>query len=486
MSRQKISSIIQWFFGIIFILAGLGSFGNSVPYAISILLFGISLLPVVWKLLRKKKYLNKWIRVVVSIALFMLCMITVPSSNDRQEAESTEPIIETAVSVGTTPEVVYEEIVSTQTPTPTIIETPTPTVTEVPTPEPTPITYDMTVHFLDVGQGLSVFVQSGSENLIYDGGDKDDSSFVVAYLKEQGVTTIDYLISSHYDSDHVSGLIGCLNAFDVKNVICSDYVHDSKTYQSFIKMVDSKGLTMQHPSVGEEFTFGTGKFIILAPETIDEKESNDNSVVIKLVNGDNSFIFTGDAESSSESDMCQSGINLDCDVLVPSHHGSATGTSWEFLQETVPEFAVISCGKDNQYGHPHKDTMDKLESMDIQIYRTDIQGTITVSSDGTNLDWSQEPCNDYTPGEKEDNGTEPQTSVSTPEPTVEPTATPTPSPEPTIEVQEPEQGEMVWLSETGSKYHNKPNCGRMNPDKAWQVSRSKAESMGYDACKKCY
>ena len=126
MSRQKISSIIQWFFGIIFILAGLGSFGNSVPYAISILLFGISLLPVVWKLLRKKKYLNKWIQVVVSVALFVVCMITVPSSNDRQEAESTEPIIETAVSVTTTPEVVYEEIVSTQTPTPTVTETPTP------------------------------------------------------------------------------------------------------------------------------------------------------------------------------------------------------------------------------------------------------------------------------------------------------------------------------------------------------------------------
>lgn len=401
MSKQKISSIIQWFFGIIFMIAGLGSFGKSVPYAIATLLFGISLLPVIWNQMRKRElFLNKWLRVVISVALFIICMITVPSSNDGQYVEPIEASTETTVP--SVPEEISDETQITDIQS---TEIPTPIVTEESTPEPTPITYDMTVHFLDVGQGLSVFVQSDGENLIYDGGDSNYSSFVVAYLKNQGVTTIDYLISSHYDSDHVSGLIGCLNAFEVKNVICSDYVHDSKTYQSFINMIDSKGLIMQHPSVGDEFTFGTGKFIILAPETIDENDSNDNSVVIKLVNGDNSFIFTGDAESSSESAICQSGINLDCDVLVPSHHGSATATSWEFLEETVPEFAIISCGKDNQYGHPHKDTMDKLESMDIQIYRTDIQGTITVTSDGTNLGWSQEPCNDYTPGDREDSGT---------------------------------------------------------------------------------
>ena len=286
--------------------------------------------------------MNKWLRVVISVALFIICMITVPSSNDAQYVEPIEASTETTVS--TVPEEISDE---TQVTDIQSTETPIPIVTEESTPEPTPITYDMTVHFLDVGQGLSVFVQSDGENLIYDGGDSDYSSVVVAYLKNQGVTTIDYLISSHYDSDHVSGLIGCLNAFEVKNVICSDYVHDSKTYQSFINMVDSKGLTMQHPSVGDEFAFGTGKFIILAPETIDENDSNDNSVAIKLVNGDNSFIFTGDADSSSESAICQSEINLDCDVLVPSHHGSATATSWEFLQETVPEFAIISCGKDN-------------------------------------------------------------------------------------------------------------------------------------------
>ena len=117
---------------------------------------------------------------------------------------------------------------------------------------------------------------------------------------------------------------------------------------------------MQHPAVGTEFSFGTGSFQILAPATIDPDDSNKNSVAIKLTNGDNSFIFTGDAESTSEAAMCASGIDLSCDVLVPGHHGSATATSWDFLQATVPEYAVISCGNDNQYGHPAKDVMDKL------------------------------------------------------------------------------------------------------------------------------
>ena len=257
---------------------------------------------------------------------------------------------------------------------------------------------EMTVHFLDVGQGLSILVQSEGENLIYDGGDRDASSFVVSYLKDQGVTTIDYLISSHYDSDHVAGLIGCLNAFQVENVICSDYEHGSKTYQSFVDAVNDREITMQHPTVGEEFAFGSGEFIILAPQTIDKNDSNSNSVAIKLINGNNSFIFTGDAESKSEAAMCHSGLELSCDVLVPGHHGSATATSWDFLQETVPEYAVISCGRDNQYGHPHEETMEKLEVMDIQVFRTDIQGTVTVTSDGTHLKWSQEPCNDSTDG----------------------------------------------------------------------------------------
>lgn len=257
---------------------------------------------------------------------------------------------------------------------------------------------EMAVHFLDVGQGLAVFVQCDGKNLIYDGGDRGTSSEVVAYLKNMGVERIDYLISSHYDADHVSGLIGCLNAFEVANVICADYVHDSKTYESFISTVNEKGLEMQYPAVGTEFAFGSGTFTVLAPEEFEEGESNENSVVIRLVHGENSFLLTGDAEHKSEEAMCASGLELESTVLVPGHHGSATATTWDFLMQVVPEYAVISCGEGNSYGHPHEETMEKLESMEVQVYRTDKQGYISVVSDGKTLDWSQEPCNDYTDG----------------------------------------------------------------------------------------
>ena len=137
----------------------------------------------------------------------------------------------------------------------------------------------MTVHFLDVGQGLSILVQSEGQNLLYDGGPRSASSYVVSYLQEQNVSEIDYLISSHYDEDHVSGLIGCLNAFQVDNVIGADYIHDSSLYGSFMDAVAAHGLEVQHPAVGAEYTFGSGEFTILSPKEI-SKESNANSVAI--------------------------------------------------------------------------------------------------------------------------------------------------------------------------------------------------------------
>lgn len=222
----------------------------------------------------------------------------------------------------------------------------------------------MTVHFLDVGQGLSILVQSEGQNLLYDGGPRSASSYVVSYLQEQNVSEIDYLISSHYDEDHVSGLIGCLNAFQVDNVIGADYIHDSSLYGSFMDAVAAHGLEVQHPAVGAEYTFGSGEFTILSPKEI-SKESNANSVAIKLTNGENSFVFTGDADFNCEADMVNSGLDLSCDVLSVGHHGSATSTSWDFLQAAVPEFAVISCGAGNMYGHPHADTMEKLSDMGI-------------------------------------------------------------------------------------------------------------------------
>lgn len=257
---------------------------------------------------------------------------------------------------------------------------------------------EMEVHFLDVDQGLCILVKLGDEVLIYDGGERDTSSQVVAYVKDLGITEIDYMISSHYDSDHVSGLIGCLNAFDVKNVIGSNYEHNSKLYGSFIDAVKAEGLEMQYPEVGTEYSFGEAVITILSPEEI-SKDSNANSVAIKLTYGESDFIFTGDADYGSERDMVASGIDIDCEVLSVGHHGSASSSSSIFLENTTPEYVVISCGKGNSYGHPHEEVMELLESMEIDVFRNDVQGTVVATTDGKSITWSQEPCNDYSDGD---------------------------------------------------------------------------------------
>lgn len=514
MKRKKTFYILRYIFAVVLIIGGLGNLSSSVPFGLCVTLAGVSLFPFIWNLIRKKAAIARWVPLLVPLLFFIAATPFTPESAAQSRTIAiTDEASDTPEAVVTdTPEITPAEV-PTDTPTPetTPEETATPTPTETPTPEPTKEAGEMKVHFLDVGQGLSILVQSDGQTMIYDGGDKSTSSFVVSYLQKQNVTTIDYLISSHYDSDHMAGLIGCLNAFDVKNVISSDYEHDSKLYQSFIQTVADKGLTMQHPAVGTEFSFGSGSFQILAPATIDPNDSNKNSVAIKLTNGDNSFIFTGDAENTSEKAMCESGIDLSCDVLVPGHHGSATATSWDFLQATVPEYAVISCGKDNQYGHPDKDVMDKLESMDIHVYRTDKQGTIVAVSDGTTITWNQEPCNDYSPGDKEDKGTQAQTSKSKGSSSsgskatanensssgnkevsaasagassqVEATPQVTAAPQDTSSIS---NEEMVWITATGSKYHNKNNCGTTDPSKASEISRAEAESRGYEPCKKCF
>ena len=254
------------------------------------------------------------------------------------------------------------------------------------------------VHFLDVGQGLSIVAQLGDEVLIYDGGDRETSSFVVSYVEDLGITEIDYMISSHYDADHVAGLIGCLNAFDVKNVIGSDYEHTSKLYTSFIDAVKEEGLKMQYPEVGTTYAFGDAVITILAPKEIG-KDSNANSVAIKLSYGESDFIFTGDADYGSEREMVASGIDLDCEVLSLSHHGSSTGNSSLFLEKTTPEVAVISCAKGNNYGHPHVEVVELLEVMEIDVFRSDVQGTVIAATDGKHITWSEEACNDYSDGD---------------------------------------------------------------------------------------
>lgn len=245
---------------------------------------------------------------------------------------------------------------------------------------------DFEVHYLDVGEGLSVLIESGDAVLLYDGGDRSASSFVVSYLKNQGITHLDYVIASHYDSDHLNGVIGTLHAFTVDTVLGPDYEHDSKTYDSFLQAVSDAGLAVTHPAAGAVYPLGDADFTVLAPQEISQ-ESNNNSIAIRIVNGDNSFLLTGDAQTESEEAMCSLALPLKTDVICPGHHGSYNATSELFLDYTQPEYAVISCGADNEYGHPHQETLQRLADHGVTVFRTDELGTIIAHSDGKNITW---------------------------------------------------------------------------------------------------
>ena len=394
-----------------------------------------------------------------------------------------------------TSEVTEQEVTVTTMPTAETIaeltETPTAELTQIPTETPTP---EMTVHFIDVGQGLSILVRSHEKSMIYDGGGRDRSSRVVSYLERQFITDIDYLVSSHYDEDHLAGLIGCLNAFNVHNVIGAEYEHDSNIYQSFIGKVEEKGLEVQHPTVGDAFEFGSVKMTILSTAT-EETNSNSSSIVVKLENGENSVILTGDADSKAENVIVNSGLNLKTDIISVAHHGSASSTSNDFLEKTLPEWAVISVGKDNQYGHPDKDTMDKLKVMGIEVYRNDVQGNIVATSNGVEWRWDKEACNDYSQGSTEDAGTQPQenegVTAQENEDVSEETSSSTSSDggffAPSTEEEAVESSEVgtVWKSATGKKYHSVPDCGSMNPNNATKLTVEQAESIGLGSCSKC-
>lgn len=254
---------------------------------------------------------------------------------------------------------------------------------------------NMSVYYLDVGQGSCALVESDGHFMLIDGGDRSHSSFVVSSLKGLGVSSLDYVLVSHYHADHLSGIIGALNAFNCRTVICPDYETDTKLFESFTSVLQKKNIPAVHPAIGDSFSLGNAVFTVISPVSYSYSNENNNSIGIRLVNGNDSFLFTGDAEYESEEDFCQENNELSCDAYAAGHHGSASSSTWLLLEKALPEYVVISCGKENPYGHPHEETMEKLEAIGAKVFRTDEQGTITAISSGDGIAWKPEPFYDY-------------------------------------------------------------------------------------------
>ena len=314
------------------------------------------------------------------------------------------------------------------------------------------------IHFIDVGQGDCSLILCDGKAMLIDGGESSESSKVYAYLKAHGIDHLDYIVATHAHSDHIGGLSGALNYASVGTAFCSVTEYDSKTFTSMVKYLNNQGLKITVPSAGDTFNLGSATVQILGPQRAYD-DPNDMSIVLKVTYGETSFLFTGDAERTAEADILDAGYDLSATVLKVGHHGSDTSTSYPFLREVMPEYAVIQVGKDNSYGHPTEDTLSRLRDADVKVYRNDLQGTIICTSDGKSVTFS----------------TEKNESVQT-----NPTVTTIPDAD--------ERGDIgEYIGNKNSKKFHLPTCKNLPAEKnrVYLSSRQEAIDGGFDPCGNC-
>lgn len=241
------------------------------------------------------------------------------------------------------------------------------------------------VHFIDVGQGNATLLEIHNHYALIDGGDADSVMLVTEYLEHQGVKKLDYVIATHYDTDHLYGIVNIMYRFDVGEVIAPDYYVNTKIYRSFQNVLKAIGKKSRQPEVGETLDLQGVTLTCVSPCKDVYKNENDYSIGFKIDYEKNSFLLCGDATRYSEKDMLNNGIDLDSDVYLVSHHGSSTSSTKAFLDAVTPSISVISVGKDNDFNHPTKKVLNRLKAAESKIYRTDKLGSIIISSDGENL-----------------------------------------------------------------------------------------------------
>ena len=311
------------------------------------------------------------------------------------------------------------------------------------------------MHFIDVGQALSVLVECDGQFMLYDGGNVDDGSLVVSYLQDQGVEELQYVFCSHAHEDHVGGLAAALAYFPANHVYSPVTEANTKCFKDFVKYTQQQGLQVEVPAVGTVWQLGSATVQLLGPIK-QYDDTNDTSLVLRIDYGSTSFLLTGDMESDAERDLVESGANLKADVLQVGHHGSSTSSSYIFMNAVLPEMGVISCGVNNKYGHPHKETLSILRDAGVDTYRTDLLGTITIGSDGTNYTVSSE----HYATDAELNPTDPAASSTV---------------------------QQAYIGNVNSKKFHLPTCPNLPAEKNQILFSSYDEAInaGYEPCSTC-
>lgn len=243
------------------------------------------------------------------------------------------------------------------------------------------------VSYIDVGQGDSILLECNDEAMLIDAGENDKGDVVLDYLNVRNIDRLKYAVGTHPHSDHIGGMDTVMQEVPADSFIYPSCDYETKTWNDVLDVAACNKSKLIKASLGNSYSLGDATFTIYAPQTDSiYSDCNNYSVVIRLTYGDTSFLFTGDAEAVSEKEMIKMGYCLKSDVLKVGHHGSRYSSCEQFLDAVDPKYAVISCGKDNEYGHPHSEVIKKLNDRNIAVFRTDQKGTVVLTSDGENID----------------------------------------------------------------------------------------------------
>lgn len=262
-----------------------------------------------------------------------------------------------------------------------------------------PVQGELQIHYLDVGQADCTLVVCDGYTMLIDTGLDDQGTKIQYYLKKLGIERIDYLVLTHTDADHIGSADVILTKFEIGTTFLSNFEKNTKTYQKLLKLIDYYHIDYLSPAVGNVYALGSASFQILAPNR-EYEEPNNMSISLLLTHGENTFLFTGDAEKEAEGDMLANGLNVAADVYHVGHHGSKTSTTEEFLDTVMPRYAVISCGQNNPYGLPDAKVLNYFREREIKVFRTDEQGTIVLTSNGEKITFNVPSSETWQAGER--------------------------------------------------------------------------------------
>lgn len=387
---------------------------------------------------------------------------TVESSSNTEEDESTSA--EETESSEPTEESTTKENSTTTTATTTT------TTTEVTIPSNS----TFSVRYIDVGQADAALIECDGKYMLIDGGNKEDSSKMYSVLKNEGATYLDIVVGTHAHEDHIGGIPGALNYATAGVVLSPVTSYDSDAFGDFKKYAESKGNGLKVPSVGDTYTLGSATVEILGVNGA--SDANNTSIVLMIEYGETKFLFTGDAEREAEQAILNRGTDLSATVLKVGHHGSDTSTSYQWLYEVMPEYAVISVGKGNSYGHPTDAVLSRLRDADVTTYRTDLNGDIYVTSDGKTVTVTSD---------KQASREEILTPGGYEEPQVTTTVTTQPP------KQDTQSGGTDYILNTNTKKFHYPSCSSVDSMKEsnkgyYTGSRDDLIAQGYSPCGRCH